>query len=257
MEIRIREGDLIALVLEGKRGRRCHLVKASSNVQYVKGVGRIDALVGKRYGTALALSGGERLMMVPALEDLICSFRREAQMITPKDSWFILFLADVRDGSRVVEIGSGSGGMAFALANAVGGRGRVYSYDKDGKNIKIAEENISKTPFGDRIEFKMGDCSRSIEERDVDAVVADIPDPWAVVDNSYSALKPCGSFVSYVPTFNQLGPLAKAMEGKFGLVDTYEILERGISVKEGAIRPKDFFPHTGYITRGRKLSDTG
>ncbi len=255
--MRVKEGDLVALVGEGRRRRRVHLVKALPKSQYVKGVGRVSSedLVGKSYGSSVKLPGKSCLIMAPSLEDMLSTFKRKTQIITPKDSWFILFLAGIVDGSRVVEIGTGSGAMTLALANGVGKEGRVYSYDRQEKNIEIAKENLSKTPFMGGVEFRIGDCSESIEERGVDAIVADIPEPWTVVETSLKALKACGSFVSYVPTFNQLGPLVKAMENEFALIDTYEVLERRMSIKEGAIRPKDFFPHTGYITRGRKVSE--
>ena len=253
--MQVRDGDLVALIGEGKKRRRVRLVKALLKPQHVRGIGSIapQDLVGRSYGSTVILSNKSFLIIVPSLEDFLSTFKRKTQIITPKDSGFIVFLAGIGDGSKVVEIGTGSGGMTLALANLVGDNGKVYSYDKKKENIEIAKENLSKTPFMDRIEFKLGDCSESIEEKDADAIVADIPEPWEVVENSWKALKMCGSFISYVPTFNQLGPLIKAM-GNFGLIDTYEILERRLSIKEGAIRPKDFFPHTGYITRGRKIA---
>jgi len=251
----IKEGELIALIDLGKK-RRVHLARALPEIQYVKGVGRIAPgdLVGRDYGSSVKFSGRDLLAMRPSLKDYVGTFRRGTQIITPKDSWAILFLVGIEAGYRVIEIGAGSGGMTLALANAIGDEGRVYSYDRKELNLAIAAENLSKTPFMDRIDFRVGDCSHSVDEKNVDAVVVDIPEPWTVVETSLEALKVCGSFASYVPTFNQLAPLVGAMKDGFGLIETCEILERSISVKEGAIRPKDFFPHTGYITRGRKLA---
>ena len=69
------------------------------------------------------------IIVEPSTFDLIRTLKRTTQIMFPKDIGFVLLKLNVVSGSRIVEAGTGSGGLTLALARAVGDIGRVYSYE--------------------------------------------------------------------------------------------------------------------------------
>ncbi|MCG2827175.1 MAG: tRNA (adenine-N1)-methyltransferase, partial [Thermoplasmatales archaeon] len=108
------------------------------------------------------------------------------------------------------------------------------------------------------VEIKLGDVTESIDEKNADAVILDIPNPWDAVKNAYNALKVCGHFCSYSPTMNQVEKTVKTLKHDFIEIKTFETLQREIVVGEGGVRPSfDMLGHTGYVTFARKILCAG
>jgi tRNA (adenine57-N1/adenine58-N1)-methyltransferase len=236
-----------------------HLVVLEGDMVTVPAVGvvRADALMAS-IGRRWTVGGRSFLVLTPSIRDSVGFIRREAQIIGPKDAPAIVWNCDLKAGDRVVEAGAGSGAMTLALAHAVGPNGHVVTYDLRADFLARARENVTEAGFGDRVEFKLGDVRARIEERDVDAFVLDIPDPWAAVPIAAEALRPCGYFASYSPNTEQVTRTAAALrETRFVEVRTIEIIEREIVAHEAGTHPS-FAPlgHTGYLTFARKVLDT-
>lgn len=105
------------------------------------------------------------------------------------------------------------------------------------------------------MELKNKDVTVGIDEADVDAVILDLATPWLVIPHAYSALKPCGTLVSFSPTIDQVVKTAEALkENSFIDIETVECLMRGIQTERGKTRPQTLMVgHTGYITFARKI----
>ena len=67
--------------------------------------------------------------MEPSLHDLMTHLKRVTQIIYPKDAAWLVHRLNLHAGSRVIEAGTGSGGLTTALAWAVAPQGSVYSYE--------------------------------------------------------------------------------------------------------------------------------
>ena len=110
-------------------------------------------------------------------------------------------------------------------------------------------------PDHSQLTFRLGDVSEKIEERDLDRVVLDLPEPWDVVPHAGDALTPGGIFVSFVPTVLQFQDLTAALRAdrRFELIETIEVLVRPWSVGNRSVRPAQrMVAHTGFITTARK-----
>jgi len=256
MEETVEKGGRIILLSEA--GDKIP-VKAEEGTRRVGGVGVFDTgtLIGAPFG-AVAKVGNRRLLVLrPSVLDNIETLRRKPQIILPKDSAHILMNCDVSSGKRVVEAGSGTGALAVALANAVMPGGRVFSYDIRPEHLKVAQENILSVGLGDACEFSVGDvCSPGgIKQKDIDAAVFDIPEPWRALDNAWEALRPCGHIACYSPTVNQVELTMRALyERRFIEVRTVETLQREMAVVEKGIRPSfEMLGHSGYLTFARKV----
>ncbi len=236
-----------------KRGRKW-LVPLDAGLVHVKGVGKVATdslgrLIGRR------MSVGEKAYMVlrPSVRDSMETVRRKAQIIVPKDAAAITFNCSLEAGDHVVEGGSGSGALTIALAHAVSPNGKVSSYDVRSDFLEVARRNVEAAGFDGLVEFKEGDICEGISEREVKAVVLDLPDPWRALSAAGEALQPTGHLASYSPTVEQLRETVLALrEEGFVEIRTVEVLERRIEVKRGTRPAFDMLGHTGYMTFGRK-----
>ena len=234
------------------------LVSLSPDPVLVPGIGVFDLApaIGKPEGWPLSMGSRTYRVLRPSLRDLVARMRRRAQIITPKDAQHLLYLTGVGPGSRVVEAGSGSGGLTLFLAWAVGPSGHVVSYDRRPEHQAVARENLTAAGLLPRVEFKEADVAvHGFEETDVDAVFLDVPEPWTVLEAAWTSLRPGGYLALYVPTYNQLERGVRALrERGFQEVSALELLERGLHVGEGGTRPEfEVLGHTGFLASARKI----
>jgi tRNA (adenine57-N1/adenine58-N1)-methyltransferase len=133
----------------------------------------------------------------------------------------------------------------------------VVTYEERPDFATFAEENLARAGLRARVEVRVGDVAAGIAERDVSAVVLDIPDPWTAVRGAWDALRVGGSIVTFLPNVEQVRQTVEALrDAPFVEIRTLEIIERELEVKETGTKPS-FAPlgHTGYITTARKALD--
>ena len=87
-----------------------------------------------------------------------------------------------------------------------------------------------------------------------DRAVLDLPEPWAVLPEVASALRPGAILCTYLPTTNQVQQAVLSMEhGGFTEVATFEILMRSWHVEARSVRPDHrMVGHTGFISIARR-----
>ena len=230
--------------------------------QRIEGEGVIDLTeqIGRAPGASIDWAGRRFVVLRPTLPDLLGSLRRRAQIVTPKDALYLLYLAGVGPGATVLEAGSGSGALTLVLAHAVGPTGRVVSYDRRADFLAVARGNVEMSGLEARVEFRERDVvAAGFDAADeADSVVLDLPTPWDVLDAADRALRPGGRLASYSPTYNQVERTVGALRRlKFEELRTVELLERSLHVGEGGTRPDfDMLGHTGFLTGGRKIGST-
>ncbi len=250
----ISENDSVVLI-DGK-GNKILLMAKSGN-RKIKGLGVYNPreLIGKNYYENIIIGNRKFMILAPSIFDKISGIERKAQIILPKDGMFIIFYCDIKSGDRVVEGGTGSGALTILLANTVRPKGKVISYEKRNDFAKIAKKNLTNANLGDYVKIKKGDITNTIDERNVDAVVIDIPNPWDAVKIALKAIKLGGYMASYSPTITQVERTVKEMrECGFKNIKTLETLQREIVVGERGVRPSfETLGHTGYVTFGRKV----
>ncbi len=250
----IEDGSDILLYLDKKRK---YLVKVRKNEVFHTHKGYIvfNELIGKPFGIKIESSIGIKFTILkPNLKDHLQKIARKTQIMYPKDMGLLLIYSNIGPGSRVVEGGTGSGALTSLLANYVKPDGMVYSYETREEFIRVAEKNLNKLGLIKFVTLKKADLTKGIDEKEVDAVVLDMPTPWLVVSHAYHALKNTGTFTSFSPTIEQVIKTVEAME-KTGFTDieTVECLIRRYQVEAGKTRPETLaIAHTGYLTFGRK-----
>jgi len=250
----IEEGKDLLLYLDGRR-RYLVKVKADEEFHTHKGVVKLGELIGKPYGVKVESSLGVSFYALkPLPKDYAVKFARRTQIIYPKDMALIVLYAGIGPGSKVVEAGTGSAALTSILAHHVKPSGHVYSYEVRGELLEAARRNLERAGVMEYVTLKEGDVTRSIEERNVDAVVLDLATPWLVAENAWEALKPSGVFASFSPTIEQVVKTVEALKASdFADVETVESLIRRYQVEAGRTRPETLaVAHTGYLTFARK-----
>ena len=129
------------VLLLGKDGSHL-VVVAKQKFNTKNGELDISKIVGKSYGTKIRTHLGKEFYIVrPSLLDLFGKFTRTAQIILPKDIGLILAYTGISPNSLVVDAGTGTGYLSVFLASYLT-EGKVVTYEKDMRFIKIAKENI-------------------------------------------------------------------------------------------------------------------
>ena len=178
--------------------------------------------------------------------------RRSAQIIPLKDVGLIVAETGVNNKSKIVDAGSGSGALACFLANLVK---EVITYEIREDFIKIVKDNIDFLNLKN-VKIKKKDIYNGIDEKNVDLVVLDLPEPWKALKSAEKALKPGAFLVSYSPTIPQVMDFVnEARENKhFTYIKTSEIIEREWEIEGRKVRPRSqAIGHSGFISFVRKI----
>ncbi len=216
-----------------------------------------DDLIGHPWGRqAHSHLGKPFLVLQPNLNELLLNLRRATTIMYPKDISFILFNMTIGPGQRVLEAGSGSGGLTIALAHTVGTQGHVYSYESRRKFQAVARQNVESLGLAERVTFKQRDIEEGFDEQDVDALFLDLPNPEDYLAQARGALKAGGFFGSLLPTANQVTELLSALEEhQFSFVEVCETMLRYYNPVAERMRPKHrMVAHTGYLIFARPIS---
>ncbi len=193
----------------------------------------------------------------PTLADMMMKVKRRTTIIYPKEAGIILLELGIESGSRVIEIGSGSGSLTVLLSRIVGREGKVYSFERRPEHQEMAVMNVQKFGRPDHVEFILKDpvAEGGFGVGEVDAVFVDIPTPWVIVSQVWEALRPGGHVGFLSPNIEQVQTTVKRLEETgFVRIRTMEVWTRGIRVKEFLTRPHDrMIGHTGYIFFAQKV----
>ncbi len=242
-----------ALLLD-RKGRQ-YLINLAGEQVFHSHLGRLyhDQLIGNTVGDWYRTDRGHTVLAVrPALADMVRQMPRGRQIIYPKDLGNIVNMADIFPGATVIEGGLGSGSLTSALLRAVGSEGRVITYEIDESVPPLALANVKKAvPDPSNLTVKVADIYQGIEERDVDRVVLDVPEPWQAVPAIGDALVMGGILLSFVPTILQVHQLVLELERdtRFQRVETVETLLRPWHVTQRSVRPAHrMVAHSGFLT---------
>ena len=241
-------------MLLDRKGRR-YLINLAGEQVFHSHLGRLyhTQLIGKTVGDWYRTDRGHIVLAVrPTLADMVRQMPRGRQIIYPKDLGNIVNLADIFPGATVIEGGLGSGSLTSALLRAVGSEGRVITYEIDESVPPLALANVKKAVRDpSNLTVKVADIYQGIEERDVDRVVLDVPEPWQAVSTIGDALTMGGILLSFVPTILQVHQLVLELErdSRFQLVETVETLLRPWHVTQRSVRPAHrMVAHSGFLT---------
>ncbi len=215
-------------------------------------------LIGKSWGSRVVTHMGSPFVLLqPSLADILVETKRNTQIMYPKDIGFILVTLDIGPGKHILEAGTGSGSFTTALAYAVGPQGQVTSYESRPEFQYLAHKNLDRLGLADRVDFKLRNIAQGFDEKNVDAVFLDLPNPQDYLLQAKDALKPGGYLGSILPTTNQVSLLLIALRrANFAFIEVCEVILRYYKAVADRFRPTDrMVAHTGYLIFARAVVD--
>lgn len=251
-----RDNDYVLLL--GPEDRH-HLVWLKATQRFDTNYGFIwhKDIIGKSFGSTVRTQMGQGYVLLqPSSHDLVRYIKRNSQIIFPKEIGYIVLRMNIIPGVRVVEAGTGSGGLTLALARMVAPHGRVYSYEAREDMQAIARKNLERVGALDTVELKLRDIQMGFDERGVDSLFLDVREPWMYLAQARAALKGGGFFGALVPTTNQLTDLLQEMnlQQTWAELEVVEILTRNYKINADRLRPEDrMIAHTGYLLFARSI----
>lgn len=189
----------------------------------------------------------------PQFIDLYNRLRIHAQIIPLKDVGLILAKTGIGKDSVVLEAGAGSGGFSCFVSRFVK---KIISYDIEDECIATVKENLKRLDINN-VELKKINIYETVEDKDVDLVLLDLPEPWQAIENAKKALKPGGFLVIYTPSVSQMQKAMNKIEEFEGFMptSTIELLERKWKIEGQISRPISRSNiHSGFISFIRKIS---
>jgi tRNA (adenine57-N1/adenine58-N1)-methyltransferase len=212
-----------------------------------------ESIIGQSAGSRFNTHSGHQVIVLrPTLVQYVMNMKRTSQIVYPKDVGAILVYGDIYPGATVVEAGIGSGALTLALLRAVGESGRVVTYEVREDMGKRGVRNVEGfVPGATNFTFRTGDIYEGVEERNVDRLVLDVPEPWQAIGPATDALRLGGIFISYLPTVLQLHRLSQELgrDRHFELAQSFEVLHRNWHLSSTSARPDHrMVGHTGFIT---------
>lgn len=250
-------------LLQDRRGRN-YLLRLEPEARFDSQRGSIThaQILGAGFGGAVSTAQGERFTVHgPTLEDYVLNMPREATPAYPKDAATMAFLLDLAPGMRVLEAGSGSGGLTLYLARAVGPGGQVLSYESRPRHLERARRNLAVFEDWGNVtwlEADLGAVDKLVDDS-LDGIALDLMEPWTVLRAVTPALKPDRFLVTYLPNITQVTALLEHVQN----TELPYLHERTVEVqhREWDIRPPVAHPkfqqvgHTAFLTQLRRLVD--
>ncbi len=238
--------------------RKKWLIRVAWDKKFHTHLGIIDvsSIIGMEYGSAIRTTEGKLIfLMEPTIHDFIMKSERRTQIVYPKDLGYIVARTGLKNGSKVLEVGTGSGALATFMASIVKPEGHIYTFDVNSEFMEIAKRNLEKAGMARYVTMHQHDPHQGVDIRNVDVATVDLGDPWTVIDQVYDALKGGGAFVAICPTMNQIEKTAAQLKKSgYADIDCVELMIRNMEAREGMTRPSmRMIGHTTYLVFARKV----
>ena len=253
--MKISEGEMVLLF---HTPRKKWLAKIEAGKKFHTHLGIIDFsdILNLEYGMSVKTSLDKIIYLIkPTIHDYVMKSERGTQIVYPKDLGYIAIRAGVQNGSRILEIGTGSAALTTFLASIVRPDGHIFTFDINPEFMKIAKKNLVKAGMTDSVTMHQYDTHLGINNiENIDVAIVDLGDPWSVIEQVYKVLNGSGRFVSICPTMNQAEKTAEMLKiNNFIDIECTELLIRNIEAREGKTRPSmRMIGHTTYLVFGRK-----
>lgn len=251
----IKEGDYVLFFFNSDKK---WLIKAEKNKKLHTHIGIIDVdlAIGSEFGSNLITNKDKRVFLLPpSIYDFVMKSQRTTQIVYPKDYGYIAARTGLKNGSKVLELGTGSGALATFMASIVMPTGHIHTFDVNDDFMKVASKNLEKSGMNKFVTLSKYDSNLVKELQDIDLVIIDLGDPWNYLDTVYPTMRNGAYITCICPTMNQLENLAKQFFSN-GFTDSeyIETFIRKIEAREGKTRPSmRMIGHTTYLGFSRKI----
>lgn len=192
--------------------------------------------------------GKEFLVYDASFIDRVERIKRGPAVIVNKDIGIIIANTGINSKSKILEAGSGSGRLTAFLANI---SSNVTSYEHKKEIFELAKRNLDDLKL--KVKLKNKDIYKGIDEKNLDAVILDLAEPWKVLKHAEKALKCSGFLVAYLPNVTQIMQLVRSLNSPFILDKVEEVIEREWYVDDRVRPVNTILGHTAFLVFVRKI----
>ncbi|HOJ31311.1 MAG TPA: tRNA (adenine-N1)-methyltransferase [bacterium] len=251
----LKENDIVGLISE--EGRKWFVKLEKKHFSTHEGLVDLQDIIGKTPGDFVITNTNQKLyFFLPSLEELLLYYvKRSTQIIYPKDAGYLILKLGIKQGMKILEVGTGSGAMTLILSYFAGSGGKVYTYEAREEFSKKAKNLIEQMQFSDRVVFYTKNIEDGIEEHEFDCAVIDLKEPENYLGDIVECLSYGAVFGIVVPTTNQVSNVIRICETLPVInLEVCEILFRKYRINPERLRPFDVMVgHTAYLIAGRKI----
>ncbi len=244
----------IKKVLITKQGKKFYVKDVNQDLHTQYGYVKKEDIIKAKEGDLLKSNTNKEFFVFnPCFIDLYKKIKRDAQIIPLKDIGLIIAETGINKKSKVLDAGSGSGALACFLASIAK---EVITYEIREDFVEIVKSNIKFLDLKN-IKIKNRNIYSEVEDKNIDVVTLDVPEPWKALQSCAKALKVGGFLVSYSPSVPQVIDFVNAIRknDNFVYLKTVEVIEREWEVEERRVRPKSKgLGHSGFLSFARKVT---
>lgn len=246
------------IILYGPKGKK-HMFNLQKNARYSTQNGFMthEAIIEAGNGGEVVTNKGVKYYCFNlTYMDYVMNFKRQAQIIYPKDAAMILMWGDVYPGLNILESGLGQGAMSLAILRALAGKGTLTTYELREDFIEQATA-IIKDFAGEQENHivRQGDLYEGFDGI-YDRIFLDLPEPWHVVKHSEEGLADGGIMIAYIPTILQVKEYVDTLKASKIYIDieTHEFKKTPWKVDGRSVRPEMWiYNHSAFIVTARKI----
>ncbi|SOV17593.1 tRNA (adenine(58)-N(1))-methyltransferase catalytic subunit TRM61, putative [Plasmodium sp. gorilla clade G2] len=191
-------------------------------------------IIGKEYGSKIydTLNKNYIYVLKRSPELIANCLKKKTQTLYEHDISFICLVCNALPNKNILEAGTGTGCLTYALANSVLPNGMIHTFEYNEERYKQVQqefddfENIRKNitfHHKDILNYNFDDFPLEY----FDSIFLDMPNPWLCVDNIKKVLKERGVFVIFLPCIEQVYKILEALEkNSFCDIVTYELINK-------------------------------
>ncbi|CAD5111007.1 DgyrCDS359 [Dimorphilus gyrociliatus] len=256
----IEEGDIVILYL-GYDNLLTLKVEAGKVHQTKYGALKHDSLIGEKFGSKVTCSKGYIHVLQPTPEIWTLALPHRTQILYSTDISMVIYQLDLRNGSIVVESGTGSGSLSHALIRTVAPDGHLHTFDFHAERVQLAQKEFDEHQVAKYVTARQQDvCENGFDlPRIADAVFLDLPGPWTAIPHAKKCLKHMGRVCSFSPCIEQVQKVCESLkENSFQDIRTFECLQKPYEAKTIRMpianlgltnEEQDYNPSLGNITQ--------
>lgn len=218
----IEEGDLVLIYITRNQIRPIYIKKDEElNTRF--GSFPHNSMIGLPFGSQISTPKGKGFVYLlhPTAELWTLSLPHRTQIVYTADSSYIIQRLNVKNGTNVIEAGTGSGSFTHAFSRSCGLDGKVFSFEfHEPRYIQAKDEfikhDLNNTIITHRDVCKDGFKIENFKELKAQVIFLDLPSPWEAIKhlNDVIAKNEMVGICCFSPCIEQVVKTVEALENE-------------------------------------------
>uniref|UniRef100_A0A8C9LIE0 tRNA (adenine(58)-N(1))-methyltransferase catalytic subunit TRMT61A n=1 Tax=Piliocolobus tephrosceles TaxID=591936 RepID=A0A8C9LIE0_9PRIM len=199
-----------------------------------KGIFLHKDIIGKEYGHKIydTLYRNYIYVLKKSPELIASSLKRQTQILYEHDISFICLLANALPNKTIIEAGTGTGCLTYALASSVLPYGTIHTFEfNQERYLQVKKQYETFYNIKNNVIFYHKDIInydfKGFKEGTIDSVILDMPNPWLCIKKFHNLLKERSIIVIFLPCIEQVYKIVDELEqNNFCEIVTYELINK-------------------------------